>query len=704
MKKFIAGMIILSLLVSSVAMTVAISEEIDIAVGIGAPTDEVELELDDEIEPVFLDDDISVDLTGDMLVGDDATDQEALSTSAASTTTASNHSEINVGPESDSESIRYVQDMLVAVCALPARNVNGVYDDATRTAVAAFQRWVNEEQNGTVLDVTGLVDNQTRLALEYAYDHGYTITGDVVISENSFPDDAFRAYVSEECDTNGDGYLSKSEINAVTEIGVEGIGITDLTGIEHFTKLTYLNCSDNQILSINISNNAKLEDFNCGDNRLTSLDLSHNTELEYFGCINNPLQTLDVSFNPKLIDALKTEVPYRYNGHLIIIPKTAMDDTDQIYLAVDGSITIKANGETLYSPNMTLKRTGPSTVIGFKESCDVIEAITVNGRRPYYITVLNFEKCKFKSSDPKTVKVNSKGTITGLKKGKANITISRGGISVSCPVQVKKAPSKVKLSKTKLKMAVGDIKDLKAKVPSGSASRIFTWSSSDEKVASFSDWYGAVEAVGPGTATITVKTYNGKKATCKVTVTAPEPTTLDLNTTGLYLEVGKTFQIVPTIDEGTSTTFTYTSKNKRIASVSKKGLVKGIKAGTTAITVSTKNGLKKTFEVQVGNKGTYKSGTSGVKVFASLSDAYYHGNSNCTQIVGTISRVTLETALNYGKKPCPDCLASAVKTVYVVKGGKYYHTLKSHAGSSAKKCTLAAALAYGYKACPECVE
>lgn len=578
-KKIIVGMVILILLVTSVAMSVAISEEIDIAVAIDAPSDEVELELDDEIEQIFEDDSISVDLAGDVLAGEVAIDQEAVSTSAASTAAVSNDSEITVGPDSDPESIRYVQEMLVAVGALPAGNVNGVYDDATRTAVAAFQRWVNEEQNDKVLEVTGLVDNQTRLALEYAYDNGYTITGDVVISENSFPDDGFRAYVSEECDTNGDGYLSKNEIWAVAEIDVQCIGITDLTGIEYFTKLTYLNCMSNELTSINISSN---------------------TELEELSCINNRLTTLDITNNPKLINALNTEGPCKYNGFLVILPKAAMDDTDQEFLAVDESITIKANGETLYSPYMTLKRTGPSTVIGLKESCIIVDAIEVDGRRPHYISVLNSEKCKFKSSDPKTVKVNSTGQIKGLKKGKANITISRGGISVSCPVEVKKAPTKVKLSKTKLKMAVGDTKALKAKVSSGCASRFFTWSTSDKKVAEYNDYSGVVEAVGPGTATITVKTYNGKTATCEVTVIDPTiPTKVKLNKSGtVKLKKGKTLQLKATVSPSTAqTTLTWKSGNKKVATVTQDGLVEAKKQGTTTITAVTENG--KTAKVKI---------------------------------------------------------------------------------------------------------
>lgn len=672
MKRLISFLTVICLLIMPVAMTEDIelndSRSVDEAVGA------IELEIDDieEIAPDELDD---IELSSELLIEESITDE-----SVESTNISSNDTGITIGPDSDPESIRYIQMMLIAVRALPEGCDNGVYDDATRAAVKAFQRWVNEQRNELTLEVTGLVDDLTRLYLEYAYDHDMTITGEVPITEGAFPDAVFRAYVSNEFDTNKDGYLSQNEINKVTAIDVSEMNISSLVGISCFTAL---------------------EDLCCYENNLAYLDISNNSKLTYLYCADNPMNTLDISNNPKLIAALKTEGPYKFGGHLHIIPIKAMDDTDS-YLSVDDGITITAKGKTLYSPNMTLKRTGPTTVIGLKESCGIFDAIVAEGGRPYYITMLAWDKCSFKSSASKKVKVNSDGKITGLKRDSAYITISNNGISVTCKVTVKKAPSKVTLTKKKIKMSVGQTKALKAKLPSGSASRFLTWKSSNENVAVYDDWNQSVEAIGPGTATITVKTYNGKKATCKVTVTAPEPTTLNLNTTGLYLEVGETFQIVPTIDEGASTTFSYSSKNKTIASVSSKGVVKGVKKGTTKITVKTKNGLTKSFEVQVGKSNTYKSGTSGVRVYASLSDKYFHTKNSCSKIVGSPSRVTLETALNYGKQPCAECAASALKTVYIGKG-KYYHYKKNHAGSGAKKSTLADALGRGYDACPDCV-
>ncbi len=118
---------------------------------------------------------------------------------------------------------------------------------------------------------------------------------------------------------------------------------------------------------------------------------------------------------------------------------------------------------------------------------------------------------------------------------------------------------------------------------------------------------------------------------------------------------------------------------------------------------STASAVKKAVSTAANSNNTYKSGKSGVRVYASLTGKYYHTRSNCPNLSGSASRVTLETALNYGKKACPECAAAAKRTVYATRGGKYYHYSKACAGSSAKKGSLSAALAYGLDACPNCV-
>ncbi len=91
--------------------------------------------------------------------------------------------------------------------------------------------------------------------------------------------------------------------------------------------------------------------------------------------------------------------------------------------------------------------------------------------------------------------------------------------STSASTTAKKtvAPTKVTLNKTSATLVKGKTLTLKATLTPSNASTKFTWSSSDKSVATVNS-AGKVKALKKGTATITVKTSNGKKATCKITV------------------------------------------------------------------------------------------------------------------------------------------------------------------------------------------
>ncbi|MBR5513207.1 MAG: leucine-rich repeat domain-containing protein [Ruminococcus sp.] len=123
----------------------------------------------------------------------------------------------------------------------------------------------------------------------------------VEINAENFPDENFRNYVKENFDTGGDDVLSAEEIAAVTELNIDACGISDLTGIEYFTDLAFLNCNKNNLTALDVSNNTALQALWCYNNQLTTLDLSNNTALEQLYCTENKLSTLDLSKNTELI-------------------------------------------------------------------------------------------------------------------------------------------------------------------------------------------------------------------------------------------------------------------------------------------------------------------------------------------------------------------------------------------------------------------
>ena len=87
--------------------------------------------------------------------------------------------------------------------------------------------------------------------------------GEIALSAENFPDDSFRAYLRETFDTDGDGIINSAD---VIEIDCSGRGIQSLKGIELFTELEKLSCSDNQLTELDTTKNTKLTEVDCSGN------------------------------------------------------------------------------------------------------------------------------------------------------------------------------------------------------------------------------------------------------------------------------------------------------------------------------------------------------------------------------------------------------------------------------------------------------
>ncbi len=118
----------------------------------------------------------------------------------------------------------------------------------------------------------------------------------------------------------------------------------------------------------------------------------------------------------------------------------------------------------------------------------------------------------------KKVSVNAKGLIKAKKTGTSKVTIiASNGKKAVITVVVKKAPKKLKLNAVKKTLKVGKTYKIKAKLQKGTASYKLTYSSNKKSVAKVSS-AGKVTAKKKGTAIITVKTFNKKKAKIKIIV------------------------------------------------------------------------------------------------------------------------------------------------------------------------------------------
>lgn len=115
------------------------------------------------------------------------------------------------------------------------------------------------------------------------------------------PDDNFeQALINLGYDDVLDDYVLTSNINSINSLDVSNKNISDLTGIESFVFLKHLDCSYNNIESLNINQNSQLELLYCQNNQLNDINLSQNINLTGLNCQMNNLTELNVSANTLL--------------------------------------------------------------------------------------------------------------------------------------------------------------------------------------------------------------------------------------------------------------------------------------------------------------------------------------------------------------------------------------------------------------------
>lgn len=125
------------------------------------------------------------------------------------------------------------------------------------------------------------------------------------------PDANFEKYlVEQKIDTDGliNGKMNIDDSKGVTEISVNSKSIKSLAGIEVFTDLQALRCSNNQLTTLDVSKNVNLYRLFCPNNQLTTLDVNKN--LQALDCSSNQLTILDVRKNIDLLffDCSKNQI------------------------------------------------------------------------------------------------------------------------------------------------------------------------------------------------------------------------------------------------------------------------------------------------------------------------------------------------------------------------------------------------------------
>ena len=128
----------------------------------------------------------------------------------------------------------------------------------------------------------------------------------------------------------------------------------------------------------------------------------------------------------------------------------------------------------------------------------------------------------------------------------------------------------------------------------GSGKKV-TFKSSNKKVATVTS-KGVIKGVKKGTVKITCTVKGGKTVKYYVKVVAA-PGSVTLAKSTVTLGVKESVTLTPSVPDGTHASYTWSTRDKSIATVTKAGKITGKKAGKTTITVRTHNG--KTAKVTV---------------------------------------------------------------------------------------------------------
>ena len=115
-----------------------------------------------------------------------------------------------------------------------------------------------------------------------------------------FTDPNFKAAVYGAIGKTAPTPIWNTDVSAITTLNVANRNLSNLEGLQHFTTLTTLDCSGNELETLDLSANSYLTTLVCNNSELAELEVSQNTLLTGIYASFNYLTTLDVSNNVNL--------------------------------------------------------------------------------------------------------------------------------------------------------------------------------------------------------------------------------------------------------------------------------------------------------------------------------------------------------------------------------------------------------------------
>ncbi|WP_053989928.1 T9SS type A sorting domain-containing protein [Mangrovimonas sp. TPBH4] len=252
------------------------------------------------------------------------------------------------------------------------------------------------------------------------------------------PDNNFeQALIELGFDDIMDNQVLTENISSITFLSVQNKSISDLTGIEDFTSFVEFMCSNNNLESLDLSQNTAIKylyftgnslitEFDasqlpllrhlfCSYTGLTSLDLSQNPDFQQLICSNTGITSLDLSNNLDLVSIYAKNnnlqfVDLRNNNNSSIWEFNFINNPILPYIYLDNCVFSSANWANVGTNTVFVENEGETECISLSVSEYAVDKEIIIYPNPTesiinidYVNSVNIENVFFFSIDGKLI-------------------------------------------------------------------------------------------------------------------------------------------------------------------------------------------------------------------------------------------------------------------------------------------------------------
>ena len=282
----------------------------------------------------------------------------------------------------------------------------------------------------------------------------------------------------------------------------------------------------------------------------------------------------------------------------------------------DGTAIAKAAGTAKVRVTTYNGKTATATVtvhpqpesVTFTKNGDPMRfAVGMKGTLRATLAPSNYGSYTIESSDPSVISVDAKtGAYAVHAMGECDLTVTAyNGVSETRHAKACVTPDAVKALDASLTLGVGDSREMRILCSTESGRECepgFSYKSGNTRLATV-DENGVITAKAAGSVTITATSFNGLKATCKVTVKAA-PKSISLKQKSLTAVVGEEFRLGYSLPANTAASVAFRVEGGSVQETQEAGAYLATDPGVAKVTVTTHNGKSDTCTVTVVPKPT----------------------------------------------------------------------------------------------------